>query len=108
VPQHLSNWQYDANKLKPHLEKEHSADNCDPEDYLLSQSLKFACSEESCIDNVTESCKALLASQPVCNRLAQDVHWRVTAETVAFYAAINNVQTMFGGKRTQQVREKIL
>jgi hypothetical protein len=63
----------------------------------------LASSKKSVVD-IAVSSKALLTSNPVTHRLTQNKTPRTIAETVILHVAIDLVQTMFGEKCPQQLR----
>jgi hypothetical protein len=83
-------------KLKLHLETKHSEMKNKHEEHLL----KFASSKRILL----VSCKALLASYQVSYRTARNKKPHTIAETVVLPAAADMIQTTFGGKCDQRLR----
>jgi hypothetical protein len=92
------------NKPKRHLETKHSEMKNKLKEYFRRKLDEIRIQQRSFVNTATGSSEALLESYQVSHRTAQNMNPHTIAETVAFRAAIDIVQTMFGEKCAQQRR----
>jgi hypothetical protein len=93
------------NKLKWHLETKHSEMKNKPKEYIGRKLDEIHIRQRSFINTTTGLAEALLAFyQMLYYRTAQDKKPHTITETVTLPAAKHMVQTMFGEKCAQQLR----